>query len=164
MAAADSEPGRKMMDSFGLTEKPLNHEQVTKDYAVLKGIIIPLVRRRHHTRIGRAWLRSSSYPARGLEAGAGAMSRRIFKLAAYSDRGDLTGLGERAHLLRPDIGLDTHVADIMGLLHHQDLNDVTLVGHSYGGTVITAVAERGPTAFAPRLSRRGRAARRRIEQ
>jgi hypothetical protein len=49
----------------------------------------------------------------------------------------LTGLGERAHLLRPDIGLDTHVADIMGLLHHQDLNDVTLVGHSYGGTVIT---------------------------
>jgi pimeloyl-ACP methyl ester carboxylesterase len=53
----------------------------------------------------------------------------------------LTGLGERAHLLRPDIGLDTHVADIMGLLHHQDLNDVTLVGHSYGGTVITAVAE-----------------------
>ena len=56
----------------------------------------------------------------------------------------LTGLGERAHLLRPDIGLDTHVADIMGLLHHQDLNDVTLVGHSYGGTVITAVAERAP--------------------
>ncbi len=56
----------------------------------------------------------------------------------------LTGLGERAHLLRPDIGLDTHVADIMGLLHHQDLNDVTLVGHSYGGTVITAVAEQVP--------------------
>jgi pimeloyl-ACP methyl ester carboxylesterase len=49
----------------------------------------------------------------------------------------LTGLGERAHLLRPDIGLDIHVADIMGLLHHQDLN-------SYGGTVITAVAERAP--------------------
>ena len=56
----------------------------------------------------------------------------------------LTGLGERAHLLRPDIGLDTHVADIVGLLHHRDLNDVTLVGHSYGGTVITAVAERVP--------------------
>jgi pimeloyl-ACP methyl ester carboxylesterase len=56
----------------------------------------------------------------------------------------LTGLGERAHLLRPDIGLDTHVADIIGLLHHQDLTDVTLVGHSYGGTVITAVAERVP--------------------
>ena len=56
----------------------------------------------------------------------------------------LSGLGERAHLLRPDIGLDTHVADVMGLLSHQDLTDVTLVGHSYGGTVITAVAERTP--------------------
>ena len=54
----------------------------------------------------------------------------------------LTGLGERAHLLRPDIGLGTHVADVIDLLHH--LNDVTLVGHSYGGTVITAVAERVP--------------------
>ncbi len=56
----------------------------------------------------------------------------------------LTGLGERAHLLRPDIGLDTHVTDIMDLLHQRDLHDVTLVGHSYGGTVITAVAERVP--------------------
>jgi len=56
----------------------------------------------------------------------------------------LTGLGERAHLLRPDIGLGTHVADIVGLLHHQDLTDVTLVGHSYGGTVITAAAEQAP--------------------
>jgi tripartite-type tricarboxylate transporter receptor subunit TctC len=43
VAAADSEPGRRMMESFGLTEKPLNHEAVTKDYAVLKGILIPLV-------------------------------------------------------------------------------------------------------------------------
>jgi pimeloyl-ACP methyl ester carboxylesterase len=56
----------------------------------------------------------------------------------------LTGLGERAHLLRPEIGLDTHVADIVGLLHHQDLKGVTLVGHSYGGTVITAAAELVP--------------------
>ncbi len=43
VGAADSEPGRKMMESFGLTEKPLNHEEVTKDYAVLKAAIIPLV-------------------------------------------------------------------------------------------------------------------------
>lgn len=56
----------------------------------------------------------------------------------------LTGLGERAHLLCPDIGLDTHVADIVDLLDQHDLNGVTLVGHSYGGTVITAVAERAP--------------------
>ena len=43
VAAADSEPGRKMMDSFGLTEKPLNHEEVMKDYAVLKATVIPRI-------------------------------------------------------------------------------------------------------------------------
>ncbi len=56
----------------------------------------------------------------------------------------LTGLGERAHLLSPQIGLQAHIADIVGLLHYHDLNGVTLVGHSYGGTVITAVAEQVP--------------------
>jgi pimeloyl-ACP methyl ester carboxylesterase len=56
----------------------------------------------------------------------------------------LTGLGERAHLLNPQIGLQTHVADIVGLLHYRDLNGVSLVGHSYGGIVITAVAEWAP--------------------
>jgi pimeloyl-ACP methyl ester carboxylesterase len=56
----------------------------------------------------------------------------------------LSGLGERAHLLSRDIGLDTHVADIVGLMQWQDLGGVTLVGHSYGGTVITAVAEWAP--------------------
>jgi pimeloyl-ACP methyl ester carboxylesterase len=56
----------------------------------------------------------------------------------------LTGLGERAHLLSRQIGLQTHVADITGILHYRDLNGVTLVGHSYGGTVITAVAEKVP--------------------
>jgi pimeloyl-ACP methyl ester carboxylesterase len=53
----------------------------------------------------------------------------------------LTGLGERVHLLSPQVGLRTHVDDIVGLLHYRDLNGVILVGHSYGGTVITAVAE-----------------------
>lgn len=56
----------------------------------------------------------------------------------------LTGLGERAHLLSPHIELDTHVADIVGLLYHRDLSGVILAGHSYGGTVITAVAEQVP--------------------
>jgi pimeloyl-ACP methyl ester carboxylesterase len=56
----------------------------------------------------------------------------------------LTGLGERAHLLSPEIGLETHVSDIVGLFHYRDLRGVTLVGHSYGGTVITAVAEQVP--------------------
>jgi pimeloyl-ACP methyl ester carboxylesterase len=56
----------------------------------------------------------------------------------------LTGLGERAHLVTPQIGLDTHVSDIVGLFRYRELDDVTLIGHSYGGTVITAVAEHIP--------------------
>jgi pimeloyl-ACP methyl ester carboxylesterase len=56
----------------------------------------------------------------------------------------LTGLGERSHLLSPQIGLHTHVSDILGLVHYRDLLDLTLIGHSYGGIVITAVAERIP--------------------
>jgi len=56
----------------------------------------------------------------------------------------LTGLGERAHLITPQVGLDTHVTDIVGLMHYRDLTAVTLVGHSYGGMVITAVAEQVP--------------------
>lgn len=43
VAAADSEPGKKMMESFGLTEKPLNHQEVMKDYEYLKGILIPRI-------------------------------------------------------------------------------------------------------------------------
>jgi pimeloyl-ACP methyl ester carboxylesterase len=53
----------------------------------------------------------------------------------------LTGLGERAHLVSREVGLGLHVADVLCLLQHEDLSDVVLVGHSYGGTVITAVAE-----------------------
>lgn len=54
----------------------------------------------------------------------------------------LTGLGERAHLASRETSLETHVTDVVGLLRWRDLHDVTLVGHSYGGTVITAAAER----------------------
>src|SRR6266849_9062347 len=56
----------------------------------------------------------------------------------------LTGLGERAHLLSPAISLEMHVADIVNLFDDRDLREVLLVGHSYGGTVTTAVAERVP--------------------
>jgi len=54
----------------------------------------------------------------------------------------LTGLGERAHLTRPDIDLDTHIADILGVLDMEDLTGVNLIGHSYGGMVATGVADR----------------------
>ncbi|MEV0882312.1 alpha/beta hydrolase [Streptomyces microflavus] len=56
----------------------------------------------------------------------------------------LTGHGEKAHLLGPDVGLDTHIADVVGLLVEEDLTDVVLVGHSYAGMVIAAVAGRLP--------------------
>lgn len=56
----------------------------------------------------------------------------------------LTGLGERAHLASPDINLDTHIADVVGLMAAEELSDVILVGHSYAGMVITGVAERAP--------------------
>jgi pimeloyl-ACP methyl ester carboxylesterase len=56
----------------------------------------------------------------------------------------LTGLGARAHLLTPTVGLDTHVLDLENLFVSRDLRDVILVGHSYGGTVITSAAERIP--------------------
>jgi pimeloyl-ACP methyl ester carboxylesterase len=60
----------------------------------------------------------------------------------------LTGLGERAHLLTPQVGLDTHVQDVAAVLEYEDLTDVILVGHSYGGMVISGVAERAPARVA----------------
>jgi pimeloyl-ACP methyl ester carboxylesterase len=59
-------------------------------------------------------------------------------------RPTLTGLGERVHLGRPDVGLSTHVTDIVNVLLFEDLRDIVLVGHSYGGMVITGVADRMP--------------------
>lgn len=56
----------------------------------------------------------------------------------------LTGLGDRAHLLTPEVGFETHVNDVLGVLEAEELQDVVLVGHSAGGTVITAVADRAP--------------------
>jgi pimeloyl-ACP methyl ester carboxylesterase len=54
----------------------------------------------------------------------------------------LTGLGERAHLANPDVDLATHIQDVVSVLEFEDLKRVVLVGHSYGGMVITGVAER----------------------
>lgn len=53
-----------------------------------------------------------------------------------------TGLGERAHLATPEIDLETHIADVRGLIRYERLDDFVLVGHSYGGMVITGVADR----------------------
>jgi pimeloyl-ACP methyl ester carboxylesterase len=61
----------------------------------------------------------------------------------------LTGLGERAHLASRDIGLETHIEDVLGVLEYEGLTNVVLVGHSYAGVIVTAVADRVPR----RLSR-----------
>jgi pimeloyl-ACP methyl ester carboxylesterase len=54
----------------------------------------------------------------------------------------LTGLGERAHQARPEIDLETHIQDVAAVLETEELRQVTLVGHSYGGMVISGVAAR----------------------
>jgi pimeloyl-ACP methyl ester carboxylesterase len=54
----------------------------------------------------------------------------------------LTGVGERAHLISKEIRLATHVQDVLAVIEHEELDNVTLVGHSYGGMVITGVADR----------------------
>lgn len=59
-----------------------------------------------------------------------------------------TGLGERAHLARSEIDLDTHIADILGVLEFEDFAAVNLIGHSYGGMVATGVADRARTRIA----------------
>ena len=54
----------------------------------------------------------------------------------------LTGLGDRAHLSAPSVDLETHITDVVSMLDMDDLNDVVLVGHSYGGMVVSGAAER----------------------
>ncbi len=54
----------------------------------------------------------------------------------------LTGLGERSHLSSPAITLDTHIQDVANVFAYEDLTDVILVGHSYGGMVIAGVSAR----------------------
>ncbi len=69
---------------------------------------------------------------------------------ALRDRGHrtyaptLTGLGERSHLLTPEITPDLHVLDVTNVLHWAELRDAILVGHSYGGLIVTGVAGQVP--------------------
>jgi pimeloyl-ACP methyl ester carboxylesterase len=56
----------------------------------------------------------------------------------------LTGVGERSHLLSRDVGLDTHIEDVANLMIWENLRDIVLVGHSYGGVVVRHVADRMP--------------------
>lgn len=59
-------------------------------------------------------------------------------------RASLTGLGERAHLASPSVNLQTHIQDVVNLIEFDDLDSVILIGHSYGGVVISGVADAIP--------------------
>lgn len=56
----------------------------------------------------------------------------------------LTGLGERRHLSHPNVDLETHIQDILNTIFYEELDDTVLIGHSYGGMVISGVADRIP--------------------
>jgi pimeloyl-ACP methyl ester carboxylesterase len=60
----------------------------------------------------------------------------------------LTGIGARKHLLSREIDLNTHIQDVIGVIDDADLSDIVLVGNSYGGMVITGVADRAPEKVA----------------
>ena len=59
-------------------------------------------------------------------------------------RPSLTGLGERFHLASPEIDLGVHIDDVVNVIEFEELEDIILLGHSYGGMVVTGVAERLP--------------------
>jgi pimeloyl-ACP methyl ester carboxylesterase len=82
-----------------------------------------------------AW--GGSWAFRRVEALLTARGHRVHRVA-------LTGLGERVHLATPDVGLATHVTDVANHLVFEELEDVVLVGHSYGGMVVTGAADREP--------------------
>ncbi|MEU3414667.1 alpha/beta hydrolase family protein [Streptomyces sp. NPDC006658] len=60
----------------------------------------------------------------------------------------LTGYGDKAHLAGPEVGLDTHVGDVVGLIREADLTEVVLVGHSYAGLVVSGAANEVPERIA----------------
>jgi len=56
----------------------------------------------------------------------------------------LTGTGERVHLASKDVGMETAIQDVLNVIKYNDLNDFILVGHSFAGKVVAAVADRAP--------------------
>jgi len=70
------------------------------------------------------------------------VSARLTALGHVVIAPTLTGLCERSHLLSPSVNLSTHIADVAGEIRFKDLSNIVLCGHSYGGMVITGVAER----------------------
>jgi pimeloyl-ACP methyl ester carboxylesterase len=63
-------------------------------------------------------------------------------------RPTLTGIGERKHLATGEVDLNTHIQDVLGVIDYEDSSDIVLVGHSYGGMVVTGVADAIPDKIA----------------
>lgn len=78
----------------------------------------------------------------------GAVTPELRRLGHGVHAPTLTGLGERAHLARPEVDLSTHVQDIVGVIDCEALHDVILVGSSSSAMVIAGVAERMPERVA----------------
>ena len=76
------------------------------------------------------------------------LSRKLQKPVV---RASLTGQGERSHLSSKAINLDTHVADVVNLIKHEDLSSICLIGHSYGGVLISAVSDSMPERINRRI-------------
>lgn len=91
--------------------------------------------RRHFVIVHGAW--GGGWDWRGIDSLLTAQGHVV-------DRVTLTGLGDRVHLAHANIGLETHITDVVNTIQFERLHDVILVGHSYGGMVITGVAERIP--------------------
>lgn len=82
-----------------------------------------------------AWANSLTF--KSIDSTLTAQGNNVYRLS-------LTGMGERRHLASPNISLTTHIADIVNLIQVEDLHDIILVGHSYGGMVISGVVEQVP--------------------
>ena len=78
--------------------------------------------------------------------------RRVGDLLATADARvfapTMTGLGERAHLLNDTVGIETFFRDTIAVIESEELTDIVLVGHSFGGAVISGVADRMPERIA----------------
>jgi len=82
-----------------------------------------------------AW--GGAWDWRGIDSMLTARGHQVYRVT-------LTGLGEKVHLASPNIGLTTHITDVVNTITWEELRNVVLVGHSYGGMVITGAADRIP--------------------
>jgi pimeloyl-ACP methyl ester carboxylesterase len=105
--------------------------------AVVSGVVTAAPLQQHHTYVivHGAW--GGGWDWRAVDSLLTLHGHRAVRVT-------LTGQGERVHLASPNVGLSTHIDDVVNTILWEDLRDVVLVGHSYGGMVITGAADRIP--------------------